>query len=652
MPTSVLTRGRKIVARLTALAMVASIMVIGALPASAEIDTSATCPSSTPSAGFTDIAGQPAATQLAINCIADYGIAQGFTATTFVPQAEVSRWQMALFLTRQATVHGLTLGDGSDQGFTDISAYPAATQTAINQLAQLEITTGTTATTYSPADPVSRWQMALFLTRLLDAAGVTLGDGSDQGFTDIAAFPATTQTAINQIAQADVSEGFNATTFGPALNTLRSQMALFLTRTLAADNIVPASSVAFVTRFSGADNTADRYQVADANGCTTALVSYAATGTTFEINGATASKASFEAALTALAFPANVITASSTSTHHSITTGVTVGSGQVGSPNHTTTFNIVEPVTGSNLRTVTYNQAFDSYSVGGTGASLGGFNAAVSAADTVVITGGTGATAAQARTIALTNNAASGTVSTVADPNVTIDTACASHLVSTTAPAGDTFNYTVDGSTTTQAAFITAATSNDAVTYSRAAGVSTWALTNQAPAAVTGKVYKFDATNDTVSIAVSSTSAQDVNYAGVTTLRVDGVVETLTNFEAALTLADGIVFQADNPATAANESALSLTNDWFGGVASADPVGDDIILLINGQSSSPAISVTAIQPAAIRGNATTAPTYTVNGSSSTLAGFHAGVDLAIAGNGGSVTAIQSGTHLVWNVQTS
>jgi len=651
-PHSVLTRGRKFVARLTALAMVASIMVIGALPASAAIDTSATCPSSIPSAGFTDIAGQPAATQTAINCIADYGIAQGFTATTFVPQAEVSRWQMALFLTRQATVHGLTLGDGSSQGFTDISAYPAATQTAINQLAQLDITTGTTATTYSPAAPVSRWQMALFLTRLLSKAGVTLGDGSDQGFTDIAAFQATTQTAINQIAQADVSEGFTATTYGPALNTLRSQMALFLTRTLAADNIVPASSVAFVTRFSGADNTADRYQVADANGCTTALVSYAATGTTFEINGSAASKAAFEAALGALAFPANVITASSTSTHHSITTGVTVGSGLVDSPNFTTTFNVVEPVTGNTLRTVTYNQAFDSYSVGGTGASLGGFNAGVSAGDTVVITGGDGTTAAKARTLALTNATVSGTVSTVADPNVTIDTACPSHTVSTTAPAGDTFSYTVDGSTTTQAALIAAATSNDAVTYSRAAGVSTWTLTNQAPAPVTGKVYAFDTAGDTVSIAVSSTSALDVNYAGVTTLRVNGVVQLLGDFEAALDLADGIVFQADNPATAANESALSLTNaTFFSAVPSARAV-NDITVSINGQTASPAIDVTATQPAEIPGTATLAPTYTVNGSAASLAQFLAGVDLAIAGNGGSVTATETSESLVWNVQTS
>ncbi len=46
---------------------------------------------------------------------------------------DVERWQMALFLTRQAEVHGLTLPSGADQGFTDLAGVPAAAVTAINQ---------------------------------------------------------------------------------------------------------------------------------------------------------------------------------------------------------------------------------------------------------------------------------------------------------------------------------------------------------------------------------------------------------------------------------------------------------------------------------------------------------------------------------------
>jgi hypothetical protein len=242
-PKSVLSRGRKFVARLTALAMVASIMVIGAAPASAAIDTSASCPSTTASAGFTDIGGFDATTQNAINCLVAYEISQGTSATTFSPAGEVSRWQMALFLTRQAEVHGLTLPSGAAQGFSDIGAFDASTQTAINQLAQLDITQGTSATTFSPNDIVTRWQMALFLTRLAEAAGLTLPSGADQGFTDITGLDAATQTAINQAKQLGIADGTSATTYNPMASTLRWQMALFLTRTLAAGGVTPVGVI-------------------------------------------------------------------------------------------------------------------------------------------------------------------------------------------------------------------------------------------------------------------------------------------------------------------------------------------------------------------------------------------------------------------------
>ncbi|MFO7547445.1 MAG: S-layer homology domain-containing protein [Acidimicrobiia bacterium] len=244
MPTSVLTRQRSWIARIAALAMVASLMVVTAAPAgAAPIDTSASCPpASIPSAGFTDIAGFDATTQNAINCLAFYEITKGTTATTYSPSLAVARWQMALFLTRQAEVHGVTLPDGSPQGFTDIGAYPASTQIAINQIAQLGISIGTSATTFSPADNVTREQMALFLARLLGAVTTLPATPPDAGFTDIVGLPAPSQLAINQLAAVGVVAGTSATTYSPALETLRWQMALFLTRTLAADGITPPAA--------------------------------------------------------------------------------------------------------------------------------------------------------------------------------------------------------------------------------------------------------------------------------------------------------------------------------------------------------------------------------------------------------------------------
>ena len=104
------------------------------------------CPASAdiPSAGFTDT------TDASVDCLAYYGIVKGTTATTYSPDDSVSRWQMALYLTRAATEAGVTLGTGADQGFTDISGLSAEIQTAINQIKRLGITTGKTATTYAP----------------------------------------------------------------------------------------------------------------------------------------------------------------------------------------------------------------------------------------------------------------------------------------------------------------------------------------------------------------------------------------------------------------------------------------------------------------------------------------------------------------------
>ncbi|HZD23618.1 MAG TPA: S-layer homology domain-containing protein, partial [Acidimicrobiia bacterium] len=219
--------------------MISSLMTISLTARADLVDTSVTCPDSTPESGFTDIGDQAATTQLAINCLVSYGVTKGTSATTYSPNNPVPRWQMALFLTRTLSAAGETLPDGSDQGFTDIGDLSAESQTAINQLAQLGVTKGTTATTFSPNLNVTRVQMALFIARMHEAAGTTLGDGSDQGFTDIGDLSADAQTRINQLVQIGDANGTSATTFSPKADTLRWHMALFLTRALAVEGVVP-----------------------------------------------------------------------------------------------------------------------------------------------------------------------------------------------------------------------------------------------------------------------------------------------------------------------------------------------------------------------------------------------------------------------------
>ena len=211
--------------------------LVPALPALALV--SEACPTTVPAKGFTDLGGHTVDTVDAIDCVAHYGIAQGTSATTFSPNTSVLRWQMALFLVRSATALGQTLPSGANQGFTDISGFDTATQTAINQLKQMSITTGTSPNTFGPNGTVPRWQMALFLTRLLVNVGVTLPSGANQGFTDISGFDAATQAAINQLRQLGISLGTTSTTFAPNLEVARWQMALFLARGVDTAGGVP-----------------------------------------------------------------------------------------------------------------------------------------------------------------------------------------------------------------------------------------------------------------------------------------------------------------------------------------------------------------------------------------------------------------------------
>jgi hypothetical protein len=235
---------RRSVVVLAVVAMIAALLALPITPAAAATDA---CPASTPSAGFTDLGGLSASAVDAVNCVAFYGITSGTSATTYGPNIQLPRWQMALFLVASADAMGVTLPDGSDQGFADIAALSASAEKAINQIKQLGITSGTSATTFSPNALVTRWQMAIFLTKLLDKAGYALGDGSDQGFTDISSLSETAEIAINQAKQAGITAGVTATTFDPMGVVTRWQMALFLAATLDADGVQPPATLGAVT---------------------------------------------------------------------------------------------------------------------------------------------------------------------------------------------------------------------------------------------------------------------------------------------------------------------------------------------------------------------------------------------------------------------
>ena len=106
--------------------------------------------------------------------------------------------------------------------YTDIEQSPFFEE--ILWLAQEGITTGCTSTRFCPGDPVTRGQMATFLTRALDLPPA----GADH-FTDD---DGPHEDNINRIAEAGITTGCTATRFCPNGIVNRGQMASFLARAL------------------------------------------------------------------------------------------------------------------------------------------------------------------------------------------------------------------------------------------------------------------------------------------------------------------------------------------------------------------------------------------------------------------------------------
>ncbi len=272
-----LSRFRRQIAVLTALAMVASVLVaVPAVAADPEPNYGATFDAcaGVDSAGFDDVpSGNANAGD--IDCIAYYGITQGTSATTYSPVMSVTREHMALFLIRLAGLVGIDVPEADDTGFDDTADLSVESQAAISQLRQLEITQGTSATTYSPADPVQRGHMALFLQRLMnlmtpltdgdpdlddttfygytpahvadnkkitvkDQDGAEVAPEIKSPFGDLGSASKDEFDAITQLYELGVASGVSATSYSPSAVMTRAAMAGFMAAMLDHSNARPA----------------------------------------------------------------------------------------------------------------------------------------------------------------------------------------------------------------------------------------------------------------------------------------------------------------------------------------------------------------------------------------------------------------------------
>lgn len=151
-------------------------------------------------------------------------ITNGTGTHTFSPDKSCTRAQTVTFLWRAA---GCPAPTGSDNPFTDVSA-DAYYYDAVLWAVEKGITTGTSATAFSPDKTVTRAQTVTFLWR---QAGSPASEESNP-FTDVAAdayyAPATTWAVAEGI-----TTGTTDTTFGPSKTCTRAHTVTFLYRSCA-----------------------------------------------------------------------------------------------------------------------------------------------------------------------------------------------------------------------------------------------------------------------------------------------------------------------------------------------------------------------------------------------------------------------------------
>ena len=263
-------------AALAAGAVVASVLAAGAAPAAAVTDRADKATTLSACVGdasadrmFVDVSAGHVFGD-AINCIAHYGITHGTgDGSTYSPERDVARAEMAVFIARAAVVAGVDLGPVGDAGFDDLADTWGEAQDAINRLASKGMIPSGGA--FRPDDAITRAEMATFLIGLLveaapdvtkDSSGtILLGVAGSRSVADDR-FPDTDDTEISAIYELSITRGASAAAvqdpatppldfnYEPAGTVDRGQMAAFITRALAHTSVRPAGVSA---QYDGAD---------------------------------------------------------------------------------------------------------------------------------------------------------------------------------------------------------------------------------------------------------------------------------------------------------------------------------------------------------------------------------------------------------------
>lgn len=194
---------------------------------------------------FTDIQGETQAYQDAINCLAWYRVTEGRNPTTYAPDDDVKRYEMALFISNtisyieeSSDIDVVDPEDADDAGFEDIDGLTGEQQAVVAQLVELEIVEGKNADEFAPYESITRRDMARFIDRLVDNVvdGSEDADFYEADYTDLFVdVPQGLSGAedIYSLRAEGIVQGESGNRYLPYDSVDRKDMAFFIMRTVA-----------------------------------------------------------------------------------------------------------------------------------------------------------------------------------------------------------------------------------------------------------------------------------------------------------------------------------------------------------------------------------------------------------------------------------
>ncbi|WP_250278249.1 S-layer homology domain-containing protein [[Clostridium] colinum] len=169
---------------------------------------------------FSDTSGHWA--NSSIKYLADRGIINGVSETSFKPNDNITR---AEFVTLLAKMDNINENKYKSENFTDVSST-AWFNPYVDWAYKVGITNGTTNTTFAPNAKITREQMAVMIEKFCEYKKFDLKNNKEEiSFTDINNISSFAKSSVTRVQQAGIINGRPDGSFAPKSNATRAEAA-------------------------------------------------------------------------------------------------------------------------------------------------------------------------------------------------------------------------------------------------------------------------------------------------------------------------------------------------------------------------------------------------------------------------------------------